>query len=328
MKAISLFKSDIAEAYRLLPVHPFWQIKQINTIDGERSVDQNNCFGGCGSGAIFIAFNSLVTWIAKNIKLIPYLGAYSDDSFGIDQNENLIWYKKYNKLLPEQQVKLLWLWDELGIPHREEKQTWGAPLTIIGINVDPNMMTLTLPADWQTELIAELRKFCSTTAKHHGASFSLRQWQHLTGWINWGLNVYPLLCPALNRVYPKMDGEDNPLRKIWVNDAVRTDFTWAANHLENLSEVRLLWSQFWSKEDADIVVYCDACMDGLGCWFPDHGVGFYADIPEWVARNIIFYFEALAVATALEHLACITPPLSKILIYTDNANTVSIFSSL
>ena len=158
-------------------MHPYWQIKQINTIDGERFVDRNNCFGGHGSGAIFIAFYSLVTWIAKNIKFIPYLGAYSDDSFGIDQSGNLIPYKKYNKLMPEQQVKLLRLWDELGIPHEEQKQTWGVPLTIIGIDVDPNKMTLSLPPDRRTDLIAELRKFCLTTPRHRGASFSLREWQ-------------------------------------------------------------------------------------------------------------------------------------------------------
>ena len=174
-------------------------------------MDRNNCFGGRGSGAIFIAFNSLVTWIAKNIKFIPYLGAYSDDSFGIDQSGNLIPYKKYNKLMPEQQVKLLCLWDELGIPHEERKQTWGAPLTIIGIDVDPNKMTLSLPPNRWTDLIAELRKFCLTTPRHRGASFSLREWQRLARWVNWGLNVYPLLRPALNCVYPKMAGEDQPL---------------------------------------------------------------------------------------------------------------------
>lgn len=40
-----LFKSDIAEAYRLLPVHSYWQIKQVNTIHGQWMVDHNNCFG-------------------------------------------------------------------------------------------------------------------------------------------------------------------------------------------------------------------------------------------------------------------------------------------
>jgi hypothetical protein len=134
-----LFKSDIAEAYRLLPVHPYWQIKQINTINGQRMVDRNNCFGGRGSGGIFISFDSLVTWIAKEIKEIPYLGAYSDDSFGVDEEGNSTWYDKYSRSMPERQVRLLSLWDELGIPHEEQKQVSGARLDIIGITVDPMM---------------------------------------------------------------------------------------------------------------------------------------------------------------------------------------------
>jgi len=47
-----LFKSDVAEAYRLLPVHKKWC----------------NAFGGRASGSLWIAFNSLVTWIARNIR--------------------------------------------------------------------------------------------------------------------------------------------------------------------------------------------------------------------------------------------------------------------
>ena len=41
-----LFKSDVSEAYRLLPVHPHWQIKQINRIEGQLHVDRNCAFGG------------------------------------------------------------------------------------------------------------------------------------------------------------------------------------------------------------------------------------------------------------------------------------------
>jgi len=63
-RKIVMWKSDIAEAYRLMPLHPFWQIKQVNTVDGFRYIDMNNPFGNSSSSAIFIAFNSLVTWIA------------------------------------------------------------------------------------------------------------------------------------------------------------------------------------------------------------------------------------------------------------------------
>ena len=62
-----MWKADIAEAYRLLPVHPHWQLKQINIVDGVCHVDRNLAFGSSASAAIFIAFNSLVTWIALNV---------------------------------------------------------------------------------------------------------------------------------------------------------------------------------------------------------------------------------------------------------------------
>jgi hypothetical protein len=76
------WKSDIAEAYRILPMHPLWQIKQVNRIDDEYYIDRCNAFGGSGAGGLFISFNSLVAWIAKEIKRIRYLNNYVDDSSG------------------------------------------------------------------------------------------------------------------------------------------------------------------------------------------------------------------------------------------------------
>jgi len=41
-----LFKSDVSQAFRHLPMHPLWQVKQILTVHGQRHVDRNNNFGG------------------------------------------------------------------------------------------------------------------------------------------------------------------------------------------------------------------------------------------------------------------------------------------
>ena len=125
-----VWKSDIAKAYRILPMHPRWQIKQVNTIDGERYIDRCNTFGGCASRALFIAFNSLVAWIAKWVKGIRYLGNYVDDTSGCGLEKDYVPYKPYHKLYPRDQVTLLKLWDELGIPHKEKKQIHGSPLPI------------------------------------------------------------------------------------------------------------------------------------------------------------------------------------------------------
>ncbi|KAF8809398.1 hypothetical protein BYT27DRAFT_7222352 [Phlegmacium glaucopus] len=132
---ITMWKSDISKAYHLLPVHPAWQIKQINTVNGLHYVDRNLAFGSSASPGIFISFNSLIAWIAKYEKLFDYLANYVDDSSGCDLDGNTLLYEPYQCYLPAHQKQLLDLWDELGIPHKCHKQVSGCPLTIIGIDV-------------------------------------------------------------------------------------------------------------------------------------------------------------------------------------------------
>ena len=86
-----------------------------------------------------------VAWIAKNVKLIPFILDYVDDSSGCTLSNDITFYPPYEKNIPTDQYRLLMLWDELGIPHKPHKQLSGNPLTIIGIEVDANKMTLTLP---------------------------------------------------------------------------------------------------------------------------------------------------------------------------------------
>jgi hypothetical protein len=297
-----LFKSDVAEAYRLLPMHPLWQIKQIITIDGERDVDRNNCFGGRGSAAIYISFDGLVTWIAKKVKLVPDLWTYMDDSFGIDEEGNKMWYQRYEKHMPVNQVKLLSLWDELGIPHEPHKQLFGEKLTIIGIEVNANSLTFTLPKQALDDLLDELQEFTAWSVKKKGTSRTLRRWQRLAGWMNWSFNVFPMIRPALNNIYPKIAGKDKPLMKIWVNNDVRADLNWAIDHLRESLGIRLLSSVSWDAEDADETVFCDACMQGLAFWYPNRQQGFYSTVPMSPAREIIFFYEALAVTSAIDDL--------------------------
>ena len=145
-QSLVMWKSDIAEAYRLMPLHPCWQIKQINTVDGQHYVDRNNAFGSSASGAIFIAFNSLVFWTAKNKQGIQNLATYVDDSSGFSPADDLLLYEPYNLSFPRHQTLLLLLWDELSIPHKLKKQIFGPVIPVIGIEVDPNAMTLSLSA--------------------------------------------------------------------------------------------------------------------------------------------------------------------------------------
>lgn len=324
-----LFKSDISEAYRNLPMHPLWQIKQINTIQGQRHVDRRNCFGGKGSGSLFIGVNGLVTWIGRNECDIPDLLSYSDDSFGVELARNITYYEPYERSMPSSQTTLLTLWDRLGIPHKEKKQLSGSNLTIIGIDVDANNMTLTLPSDKKSELVAQLNDF-ARTPEGNGVKYALKDFQRLAGWFNWALNVYPLLKPALSNVYAKMSHShpDKPLTKLYVNNAIRSDLLWAVDHLSRLPGTRVLQSLDWDLSTADVTAYCDASLSGLGFWFPGFNAGFWSPIPEQPPHDTIFYFEALSVLSAILYSTSLHVPVKKLVVYTDNLNTVQMFNSL
>ncbi|KAH6910019.1 DNA/RNA polymerase [Coprinopsis sp. MPI-PUGE-AT-0042] len=320
-----LWKSDVSEVYRLMPMHPHWQLKQVNTLHGHRHVDCCNTFGGSASGGIWISFMVLVIWIVREIeRLHDVVGGYVDDVFGLEKEGNYEWYNPYSQHMPATQARLLQLWDALGICHKQKKQIWGLSLPIIGLDINTVSMTISLADNKKAMLIEELRVWSSPAhTPGNTGSFNIRRWQQLSGWINWALNTYLLLCPGLNNVYPKMHGYSSPFTQVYVNNAVRSDLSWIAGHLKQLSSVQMLDSIAWSPADADIVVFCDACLEGMGFWFPDFDVGYYTPTPTDSPSGIIFYFEALC------DLICSSENSSKkVLVYTDNQNTVDIFSSL
>ena len=115
-------------------------------------------------------------------------------------------------------LSLTSLWDDLGIPHDERKQISGPSIPIIGIQVDPNELSYTLPEDSRERLLRELREWVSQKKKRN-----VRSWQQHAGWVNWCLNVYPLLRPALSNVYDKLRTQTNQNTLLWINNAVRED---------------------------------------------------------------------------------------------------------
>jgi hypothetical protein len=81
--------------------------------------------------------------------------------------------------MPANQMKLLSLWDNLGILHELHKQVFGEKLTVIGIEVNANSLTLTLPSESLNNLLKELQHFMAWSKKKKSASWPLHQWQQL-----------------------------------------------------------------------------------------------------------------------------------------------------
>ncbi|KAF5387588.1 hypothetical protein D9757_006614 [Collybiopsis confluens] len=313
-KQLVVFKSDVSAVYRCLPMEPHWQIRH------------NNNFGNRAGGGIWGSFFALVMWIATYVTLL--LGdifAYVDDAFGAELAENMTYYEPYEEYFPTKQAKFLMLLDKLGTPHERPKQLYGPNLLVIGLDVDPNTMTITMPLKARSDLIAAIKSFAVI-----GCRWKLREFQRIGGWTNWGLNAYPLLCPGLSGLYNKMAGKSKVDQRIWVNKSVCKELLWLTEKMETMSGVRILESEEWGAEHADLTLFTDACPGGLGFWVAMESVtlGFQFSVPaEWFFD--IFYLEALTVLAAITFaISSSLPPPKRIAIFTDNSNSVDVFNSL
>ena len=189
-------------------------------------------------------------------------------------------------------------------------------------------MNLCLPEEAKTRLLSELHYWASNPPKSSSGSFKLKYRECLAGWFNWALKVYPLLCPALNNIYAKMIGKRNCIQCIYINNAIQDNLLWAITHIESSNGIHLFKSHHWIPSMADYVIYCDACPNGMGFWYPASKDGYYTPTPVNVPSNVICYFECLCVVSAIINIQARVPHGSKILIYTDNSNTVDIFQDV
>jgi hypothetical protein len=114
-----VWKSDVSQAYRRLPMHILWQAKQIVTVDSERHVDQCNNFRNRGAARIWTSFMGCVAWIANDRDIDS--NVYIDDTFSVDIDDDIDFYEPYGGLYPTAQVKTLCLWDEISLPHESDK---------------------------------------------------------------------------------------------------------------------------------------------------------------------------------------------------------------
>jgi hypothetical protein len=316
-----VWKSDVSEAYRICPMHKLWQIKQVIRVQGELSVDRVNVFGGSSSGPIFISVNSLAAWVARFERLIESL-VYVDDSFGVEESGKMKFYAPYGQWFPAQQACLLELWDEIGFPHQLKKQIFGSILAVLGIEVDADLLTFSLPKESKDRLSEGLSAWSG-----QGVRKKVKEWLQIAGWMNWVFNVFPLLRPSLNGLYDKLRGKQQEAR-VWANTTIREDLQWAKARLDELSGVRLFKSMMWDVNEATCVAETDACPQGFAFWYPSLGQGFATTTPQDTPSTQIIFYEALAVLSVLDDARYRFPSGSKIVIYCDNSVTVAMFNSL
>jgi hypothetical protein len=161
-----------------------------------------------------------------------------------------------------------------------------------------------------------------------GTRRTLQEFQQLAGWVNWSLNIFPLLKPALSNVYDKMSGKFETHAKIFINQKVVRDLTWFIDKVQHSDGIYIMEALDWNPEEADLTAFTDACLYRMAFFFLDTLHGYQSCLPHSPPKDTIFYFEALAVCAAIHAASRCEPIPHHLIIYTDNTNTVDIFHTL
>ena len=318
-----LYKSDVASAFLNLPAHPIWQLRQIVSVDDKRYIVRRLVFGNRASPRCWCAVSSLICWIGERKLNILGLHVYMDDYFGWDFASNMVYF--LGRMRPKRQVLLLLLWDRIRCPYDVNKQQHGSPLKIIGFWVDINQGSISLTPDSIKDIITKINSFLLVASRQQ----PLQEWQRLAGHLNWLLNVLPWGRPALSELYRKTSGKTKPSAKIFLNATIHSDLRWLADTIPKSIGVRFLDEGLWPDSDADVSISSDANLkDGIAFSYSNNGFVYQQKRNPSSPTVDIFFLELVAILSAVHHLACLSRPPRRILLYTDSLDSVSVFNSL
>ena len=249
----------------------------------------------------------LVIWILVFRCSIGMLKCYVNDAFLVTRAEDICWYEPYYQAIPMDQAKILCLWDEIHLLHTEKKQVAGRAVTILGFEVDANILNFT-----------------------QGSLKTLQDWLRLAGQLNWALDVYPWLRLGLGGIYANMAGKAQMWGRIKINKMVQWELAWFIEHVQQSSGLFFFKSMVWQEGDVGhftLTIHVDVFAWGLGIWFLSEKKGYQCPLPILHLTNAIFFSKALLVCSAV-HISECFPGAMHLLIATDNTNTFDIFTSL
>ncbi|GAA5948589.1 hypothetical protein JCM21900_005183 [Sporobolomyces salmonicolor] len=278
-------KSDVSQAFRNLPVSPYWQIKQVHRVrlvdrQGRRRttycVDHRLMLGGRLSPLIWCTILNLVLWGVQHHLGFDFPLAFVDDVFGYDTSgiEIVVRHPESGeeRLVPRDQGRLLTIWSFVGCPWVWGKQESSRTmLTLLGHVVRFDTFTVTLPAKAKLDYACAIDTFLAAAPKKQPR---LVEWQRIAGYGQRVCTTLPFATFALRPLYDKIGGKVQRLARVHLNVAVRRALLWLRNEVLAAAPLYLFYPALedWTTGEADAVFYADACtvgaegVAGIGFW--------------------------------------------------------------
>ncbi|KAK3094320.1 hypothetical protein FSP39_000299 [Pinctada imbricata] len=266
-----LAKTDIAEAFKNIPIHPDDFELLGFTFNEQFYFDKTLPFGLSFSCNLFEKFSTALHWILtshfKNTGCVHVL----DDYLFIGPPSSNNCQKDLHNFLS--------LCQDIGLPIKHEKTVLPTTtLTFLGLEIDTVKYEMRLPLDKLRNLRETLVGF------QYRRKTTLRELQSLIGLLNFACTVVVPGRPFLRRLIDLTKGIQRPHHFRKLNSEARADIKAWLLFIEYFNGKALILSDIWSSSNV-LNLYTDASNLGFGGTFHKHW--FYGSWPkEWLDHHI------------------------------------------
>ena len=252
MENAYLAKSDLADAFRLIPLHPsqfhLTGFELNNKFYFDRCLPQ-----GCSSSCfIFEQFSDSLKWIMKTHYKSPHVVKVLDDFLFINSTYDLTDVNLSN---------FTNMCDHLGIPIAKHKNVGPTQcLTFLGIELNTIDMTAKLPVEklerYSQNIVHILAKDKTT----------LRELKSLLGQLQYSTSVIPVGKCFLRRMYNATIGITKPYHYIRITKQIKEDLLLWKEFLDKYNGITIIKPR--EKVDSiSLHMFSDSCKTGYGGTF-------------------------------------------------------------
>jgi len=249
-KNCKLFKADIKDAFRLIPIRP--QDFELLGFKFENQYYFDKClpFGAASSCKTFEMCSSLFQFCVEKQTPSGELMHYLDDYLGGDYSTascaNLL--KIFLRVMSDMGV----------IIAKEKTQGPTEVLVFLGLELDSNNMSVRIPQNKIDEVILKIHSVLSKNKS------TLKEMQSLIGSLNFCCRAIPLGRPYCRRLLDSICGLSKPYHHIRVKQEIKKDLSMWLEYLRFFNGVSIFHDQFWVSSE-DLELFTDSAGgSGLG----------------------------------------------------------------
>ena len=245
-------KTDISDAFRIIPVHPSQYHLLGFSFNGKFYYEKMLSMGAATSCRIFEDFSNALVWILNTKYNINSVVKVLDDFLFIHNNKSLC--QKYL-------TAFLDLCHYIGVPiahHKTEGPT--NIITFLGIELDSIKMEARLPLQ---KLIPYSREVLNASKS---STITLRQLKSVIGRLTFATSVIPSGRAFLRRLHNLTIGYSNPNQVLTLSKPARLDLSMWATFLAHHNGTTLIRPPS-SVTSQDISLCADASKSGYGATY-------------------------------------------------------------